>query len=102
MTREMGRLKEESKRLREESAKGGKEVQSAFASAAGSLGSMAAGFVSVNALVGAATRTYSDWRAEVENLAKSHDTLKLSIVRALAEAGKLELTPQAEKFVRSI
>jgi hypothetical protein len=69
---------------------------------AGDLHSMAAGWVSVGALVGIATTAYQNLRRETEALGQAHQKLAKDITKALNQAGLLAQGAKVEAALSSI
>ncbi len=65
------------------------------------LGKMAAGVFGVGAAVGVAAAAYSRWNQKIDEIVQGHTELSMSIVRTLAEAGKLNMGPEVEKWAKS-
>ena len=65
------------------------------------LGQMAGSLLGIGSAVGITTAAYSRWHAKVDEIIHSHTDLQMSIVRTLAEAGKLSMGPEVEKWSKS-
>jgi hypothetical protein len=62
---------------------------------------MATGLLGVGAAVGAVTNAYGHWNQRIDEIIQGHTELSTSIVRTLAESGKLQLGPEISKWAKS-
>ena len=100
--KKIAEMREQIRTMNAEAKSGAKESQSAFTGMTRELTGMAARFVSAGAVVGAINAGYQAWRVNTDELIVAHRTLGQQITKTLAEAGKLNLTPQITNWAKGV
>jgi len=102
LSREAVKLREENRKLAQQSKQGAKEQESAFAGGIAKAGQMVAGIVSVGAAVGVAKGIYTDWRAEIDKLGAASKKLSQQMVHDIIAAGDAAQSGRIESFIGAL
>lgn len=102
LTRKVAGLQEQFRQLNDSARRGAKQSSDAQFDLSESLNSVLSKISPLTFAVGAATAAYYGWRTETDKLIDKHDQLARTFTKTLAEAGKLSLAPQMEKWLQGV
>ena len=95
------KLREAQAGMHRESKQGTDLLGTAMDSLQGKVIGLVGGYASVSSVLGAIRKGYEDWAASAHKAADETDRLNTSIIRGMAEAGKVGQMPQLEAWINT-